>query len=225
MILEVLHHDSELPPRSPVADALEALGGVFSDGRCRHFGDRDRERGAASTAVVLADRGDLGVLDVRVHRDPDHPGPRGPSNAAPLDGGGWACRLTDDRELLVVPRERLTAERVAREQAGGDVVDLSSGYVMLAVAGPLAREALARATSLDLRPSQAPVGAYRPGSVAHVGATVLREAEDRYLVLAGAAHALHLWEVLDDAVTGLGGCPAGLDALSDVLDRQEATRA
>ncbi len=225
MILDVLHHDSGLPPRSPVADALEALGAVIVDGRCRHLGDPDGERQAAATGVVLADRVDLGVLDARVDASLAGPGPRGPATAAPIDGGGWACRLTDDRELLIVPRERVVAERLLREQEGADVVDLSSGYVVLTVAGPLALEALARATSLDLRPARTPVGAYRPGSVAHVGATVLREADDRYLVLAGSAHALHLWEVLADAVEGLGGRPAGLEALPAVLDRSEATRA
>ncbi|WP_320669511.1 sarcosine oxidase subunit gamma family protein [Patulibacter defluvii] len=222
MILDVLHHDPGLPARSPVADALEPLGAVTVDGRCRHLGDPEAERRAAATTVVLADRLDLGVLDVRVA---DGAGPRGPSIAVPLDGGGWSCRLTDDRELAIVARERQTAERTAREQDGADVVDLSSGHVVLTVAGPGAREALARATSLDLRPTQAPVGAYRPGSVAHVPAMVVREADDRYLVVAGSAHALHLWEVLADAVEGLGGRPAGLDALSAVPDRQEAARA
>ncbi|MGE4428282.1 MAG: sarcosine oxidase subunit gamma family protein [Solirubrobacteraceae bacterium] len=223
MILDVLHTDPGIPARSLVADALELLGASIVDGRCRHCGDPAAERAASAATVVLADRSDLGVLDVRVG---DGCGPRGPAVAQTLPRGGWACRLTDDRELLIVPRDRIAAERDARLGEGEDVVDLSAGHVVLVVAGPLAREALARASALDLRSDRAPIGAYRPGSVAHVGAVVLREAEERYLVIAGAAHALHLWEVLVDAVIDLGGRPAGLEALAgSTTDRQETARA
>lgn len=220
MILDVLHATPPTHGRSPVADALEPRSASIVDGLCRHLGAPDRERAARAEAAVLADRSDLGVLDLRLS---DGSGPRGSAAAEPV-AGGWWCRITDDRALLVAPRAPLRTERDRRLADGEDVVDLSPGHAALTVAGPLAREALARATSLDLRPDRTPVGSFRPGSLAHVPATVLREGDDQYLVLVGASHALHVWAVLADAVGGLGGRPGGLDALQ-IPDRQEAARA
>ena len=220
MILDVLHADPPAPGRSPVADALEPLSPLDVDGCCRHLGDPSAERRARVEGAVLVDRFDLGVLDVR---PADGDGPRGPSSADPV-ADGWWCRLRDDRALLVAPRAGLGAERDARLAAGEDVVDLSAGHAVLELAGPRALDALARATSLDLRPDRTPVGAFRPGSVAHVPATVLRIDDDAWLVVLGASHALHAWEVLADAVTGRGGLLAGLDALRSG-DRREAARA
>ena len=73
------------------------------------------------------------------------------------------------------------------------------------VLGPLAREALARLTALDLRPAVCPPGSFRPGSVARVPAMVLCEAEDRFLVLFGAALGHYMWTAVADAAGHLGG--------------------
>ena len=57
-----------------------------------------------------------------------------------------------------------------------------------------------------------PVGAFRPGSVARTPGMVLREAEDRYLMLFGAALGEYVWTVVADAAGHLGGGPVGADA-------------
>ena len=57
----------------------------------------------------------------------------------------------------------------------------------LTIAGPLAREIFARFTAIDLRPQVTPVHGFRPGSVARTPGAILREAEDRWLMLFGAA--------------------------------------
>jgi hypothetical protein len=50
--------------------------------------------------------------------------------------------------------------------------------------------------------------------VARTPAFVLREAEERYLVLFGAALGEYMWTVLADAAEHLGGAPLGADALA-----------
>jgi len=57
-----------------------------------------------------------------------------------------------------------------------------------------------------------PVGGFRPGSVARTPGYVLREAEDRLLVMVGWALGEYLWQVVADAARHLGGGPVGADA-------------
>ncbi len=105
------------------------------------------------------------------------------------------------------------------------VLELTTAYGALVVAGPLAREAFARFTALDLRPKSTPVHAFRPGSVARTPAFLLREAEDRYLVLFGAALGTYVWEQVADAALRLGGGPVGIDALTAIAPSEERVTA
>jgi heterotetrameric sarcosine oxidase gamma subunit len=141
--------------------------------------------------------------------------------------GAWWCPVTPERMLILVDADAaaalcplVVAATAATEGGGGAVaiVDLTSAFAALTVAGPQAREAIARFCALDLRPSRAPVGAFRPGSVARTPGFVLREAEDRYLLMTGSALGHHLWTVVADAAAHLGGGPVAHDALGPVAD-------
>jgi hypothetical protein len=96
---------------------------------------------------------------------------------------------------------------------GGDppegAIDVTTGFGALRIAGPLARELFARFTAIDLRPHVTGRGDWRPGSVARTPGGILCEAEDRYLMLFGAAFGQYMWTVVDDAARHLGGGPAG----------------
>jgi sarcosine oxidase gamma subunit len=120
-------------------------------------------------------------------------------------GDGWYCPVTPTRALVI--------GGPAEVPAGVTALDVSGVFGALVIAGPLARETFARFCALDLRDSKLPVGGFRPGSVGRTPGFVLREADDRFLVLFGAAYAVYLWEVVMDAATRLGGRAVALEAL------------
>jgi sarcosine oxidase gamma subunit len=123
-------------------------------------------------------------------------------------GGAWWCGLTPERALVL--------GAAPDAPAAASVLDVTGAFCALTIVGPQARETIARFCALDLRPHVTPVAAVRPGSVARTPGLVLREAEDRYLLLAGWAYGEYLWTVVADAAGHLGGGPIGVDALPEL---------
>jgi glycine cleavage system aminomethyltransferase T len=116
--------------------------------------------------------------------------------------GVWWCPFTAERVLVLGGRGDLPG-----------AVDVTTAFAALAIVGPLARELFARFTAIDLRDPVTPVHAFRPGSVARTPGAILRQAEDRWLMLFGAALGQYMWTVVADAAASLGGGPIGVDAL------------
>jgi glycine cleavage system aminomethyltransferase T len=181
--------------RSPMERQARAAGARFElrDGwnvATSYAGER-----AALAAVAFSDcshmrkyelQGDLPALDL---------------GRATAEGDSTWLPMTPTRALIL----------------GGDppagALDVTTAFGALRLAGPLARETFARFTAIDLRPHVTTPGDWRPGSVARTPGGILCEAEERYLMLFGAALAQYMWTVVEDAARHLGGGPVGYDAL------------
>ena len=159
--------------------------------------------------VAVAHAGEAAFLATVAFADASHvrkyevhqPNPAPQLGRAAVEGDAVILPMTPERSLV------LGGEPPA------DSIEVTTGWGLLRIAGPLAREAFARFTAIDLRPQVTKPGDWRPGSVARTPGGILCEAEDRYLMLFGAALGQYVWTVVDDAARHLGGGPVGADAL------------
>ena len=198
------------------------------------FSDRAREAEACTHSVGWADVSHLGKIEVQADADDLTAIVARASGGAELTLShatraldAWWCPMTAERMLVVCApgalgdlRERL--EDAASAAPGpASVVDVTTVFGAMTIVGPLAREVFARFCALDLRPQSTPIQGLRPGSVARTPAVVIREAEDRFLVVFGSALGEYMWTVVSDAGTHLGGSPVGVDALGPVTAQSE----
>jgi heterotetrameric sarcosine oxidase gamma subunit len=146
--------------------------------------------------------------------------------------GTWWCPVTPSRLLVLsepahAPGVGAAIREAAAEAADTNVsvIDVTCGLAALALVGAEASELLARFSAIDVRPNVTPVAGFRPGSVARTPGYVLKEAEDRLLVMFGSAFGEYVWEVVADAAEHLGGGPIGANALPTVAQTEEPARA
>lgn len=189
------------------------------------YGAPDREQAACRTTVGIADLSCLGKFELQADQATVA------SIVSALAGDAtpglgmavghesvWWCPVTAERVLAITAPERTKEIRTALEeqasQAGfASVTEVTSALGSNSVIGPIAREAFARATALDMRPASFPERGFAPVSVARTPGMVLREEGDRFLHLFGSGYAQYNWTVFVDAAQRLGGRAVGLDAL------------
>ena len=198
MRLEFLSPSPGALARSPMERQALAAGGGLEERRGWNVAVRFDGEEHRPGAVGFADLSHLGKLELHGAHDVE-------LGTARHEDGAWWCPYTADRALVLGERSDLPDPPGA--------VDVTTAFAALAIVGPLARELFARFTALDLRDAVTPVHAFRPGSVARTPGAVLRQAEDRWLMLFGAALGQYMWTVVADAAESLGGGPVGVDAL------------
>jgi glycine cleavage system aminomethyltransferase T len=169
--------------RSPMERQAQAAGARFE------------ERDGWNVAVSYPASGSPTWTDMSHLRKREVHGPHqlAAGTATRVDGAWW-CPVTRDRALVI-------------GDADADGLDITTSLAALAIAGPRAREVFARFCALDLRDKRMPVGAFRPGSVARTPGYVLREDDERFLMLFGWALGEYMWTVVADAAGSLGGVP------------------
>lgn len=236
MTLEFLSPAATAVARSPMEREALAAGARLEqrDGWnvAVGFDGAQAERERCRSAAGFADRSALGKLEVQAG---DLAGIVAGLGGEPLElgratlaAGAWWCPTSRERVLVLCEpgdtaelRERL-GDAAAGAAGPASVVDLTSALGALTIAGPLAPEVFARFTAIDVRPQSTPVHGFRPGSVARTPGAILREDEQSWLMLFGAALGSYVWTVVADAAAGLGGGPVGIDALTAAAPREEA---
>ena len=231
----------EAPPmRSPIEWVHRGAGARFAEraGWRVIAGYGAGDAAACRGAVGIADLSQIGKLELQ--GEPDSVtsivsrltggGALAPGRALRQDGVWW-CPVTATRVLALTPPEATGRLRGELEAAAADagsfagVVELTAALGSNAVVGPLAREAFARTTALDLRPERFREGAFAPVSVARTPAMVLRTEGDRFLHLFGAGYASYVWTVFVDAAESLGGSAVGADAVGGAFAEEARTGA
>jgi heterotetrameric sarcosine oxidase gamma subunit len=174
----------------------------------------ERERCEASAGFT--DRSHLGKIELQASAA-DLAAITGPLELgrATRAEAAWWCPFTPEKALVLCEPADTAAILERLEETPATVVDLTSALAALTIAGPLAAEVFARFTAIDLRPAVTPVEGFRPGSVARTPGAVLREGEQSWLMLFGAALGSYMWAVVADAAESLGGGPVGVDALAE----------
>ena len=158
------------------------------------------------STVAFADRSQIGKLELNAEHGLE-------LGVATRRDDAWWCPTSRERALVLCEPDRTAA---LRQELGRGVVDLTSAMGALTIAGPLAGELFARFTAIDVRPQATPLHGFRPGSVARTPGAILCEAEDRWLMLFGAALGSYVWTVVADAAATLGGGPVGADVFAEV---------
>ena len=130
------------------------------------------------------------------------------------------CRFADDELFIVTPPDAANpVARALNAHLGGcaHVVDMTSSYAAITLAGPLCDLLLAKLTDLDISVDAFPDLSCAQGQVAEVYAIVLRW--DRgdipsYTVCFGRDFGEYLWEVMLEAGREYGMVPFGIEALT-----------
>jgi glycine cleavage system aminomethyltransferase T len=158
------------------------------------FPDQDRH----SASVAFTDRSQMGKLELQGEHGLE-------LGVATRRDDAWWCPTSKTRALVLCEPDGTAALR----ERLPDAVDLTSALGAMSISGPLAREVFARFTAIDLRDQVTPLHAFRPGSVARTPGAILREDEQGWLMLFGAALGSYVWTVVADAAASLGGGPVG----------------
>lgn len=113
-------------------------------------------------------------------------------------------RITADKAIVLCPFAQTAAVRARLAEAGGNVLDVTGMYGVMALVGPEAPTVMRRMSHLHRYPAT--------GDVSHVTAHVL-ERDGGFWIVFPQENGHYLWEVAVDTAEPLGGGPVGVDAI------------
>jgi sarcosine oxidase subunit alpha len=193
------------------------------------YASTDQEATAAGASVGLADISAFAKVSVQgpdvpklvqaLLPDADAARPRGVASLA-ADGSVLACRLTEDRLLLLsaTPGAMGIAERLAELSSASYVVqsDVTAAYAGLCIVGPPTEALLRRVTALDVSAEAFAMNSCAETGLAGVHAVLVRMPElsvPSVRVYVGWDVAEYVWERLMEEGRAWGVSPLGLEAL------------
>ena len=227
--------------RTPLDRRHRALGAQMLDSnmwqRPRLYGSVQDEAMAVRNAVGIIDVSTLGKLDVRGRDAPalldrlyTHSfstlrngrvryGVLCADNGTIMDDG-TVTRLAEDRYFVTTSTASVEAIEewfkwwMAGTDACAHVTNVTSGYAVINVAGPRARDTLSKLTDVDLSPKAFRYMRAREGSVAGVPTLMLRigfVGETGWELHFPAEYGEHMWDALMDAGSEFGIAPFGTE--------------
>ena len=150
---------------------------------------------------------------------------RVPPQALQLDTqtGGLLCSLTGNHARLISPpgtagvvhAQVESAIQQTADSACVHLIDVTSNFTAVQLAGPHSRDVLRKLTALDLRPARFPDLSCAQGSLAGIHALVLRadiQVHLAYQVYCGREFGAYVWDAMLDAGQEFAARPFGLAA-------------
>jgi glycine cleavage system aminomethyltransferase T len=190
-----------------------------------HFGSPGGELALCETAVGMADRSDLGKLELRGEPSALEQlvGQLSGGSIAPGDAllaaGAWWCAVSPTHALAIcdageTDRVRSAALDAVRWTPGATVTDITPRYAAIGLLGPATAAVLG-----ELDDSEPPLGdadspAFDVLRLAAVPAMVLRGRPGRAVILTEAARASVLWVEIERAGREAGIGLVGADAVT-----------
>ena len=132
--------------------------------------------GAAALAAALESAYGLSVPDSRI---------------STVAGDRRIVRTAPDQFLLIFPHPAPDATKTVEAALGGAgyVVDLSDALFIVEISGAVCRAALERLCPIDVHADRFPVGAFAQTHMAHMDATLIRHAENRFQLIVARSSA------------------------------------
>jgi glycine cleavage system aminomethyltransferase T len=188
-----------------------------------HFGSPGGELALCDTAVGLADRSDLGKLELRGDAGAletlvgQLTGGQVLPGEALLAGGAWWCSVSPRHVIALTDAAGTGALRNAAGEAvrwtpGVTVTDLTPRYAALGLLGPATESLLDELSAGQLAPADEP--AFDVLKLAAVPVMLLRTSRTRAVILTDAARASGLWMDIDRVGQDAGIGHVGADAVS-----------
>ena len=113
--------------------------------------------------------------------------------------------MAQDQYFFIFDYEGNAAASTVRNDLGEAVylTDQSDSYVMIRLSGINSRRLLARFCPLDIHPSVFPVGSVARTIMEHLGATIIHEGEDSFLLLSARSSAHSFLEAIKTSAVNI----------------------